>query len=101
MIDIQAGDVVVCVNAAPIKFPETPETSRHLRVGALYRVGAVLFSRSPHSDAGTVGLQLVGVPNPPRRDGYRADRFRKVTKADEGFCQHMKMLKPAKTRETA
>lgn len=98
MIDIQAGDIVVCVDNGRNRFGYTPSV---LRLGAVYRVTRVMVSPPSLVDAGAVGLSLAGIANPPRKLGYNASRFRKVTKADEGFSTWMHSLRPVKAREDA
>ncbi len=95
MIDIQAGDVVVCVDASPRVYlaPDQIETLRQLREGGSYRVTALV--ETLHG----IGLCLAGVRVPvgPRgREAWNPNRFRKVQKADDKFVEQMRAIRPAK-----
>jgi hypothetical protein len=98
MIDIQAGDVVVCVDVSQNPY------SRYacdLKLNGVYRVAAVI---PPVLSA--PGVLLVGARSPHRRGAYIAWRFRKIQKADEGFATWMHSLRPrerieARRAETA
>lgn len=99
MIDIQAGDIVVCLDNSPraTSGPDNLKELAQIRVGALYRIASVEVS-----PRGKVAIRPCGVvfgvqPNGFRR-GFRAERFRKVTKADQGFSTWMKSLKPTDKR---
>ena len=82
---IKAGDIVVCIDAAPpipIEARQAKLIGR-LKQRATYRVEAVVWI------SGARGLHLKDIDHKPT-DGWRASRFRKVLPADPAFCYSIK-----------
>jgi hypothetical protein len=79
----EVGDVVVCVDAAGLI---------KMRKGEVGRITAICAGiREPNETF----ITLAGRKNDPGKLGYRAWRFRKVTKASAKFTAQMRALKPA------
>lgn len=82
---INAGDVVVCIDArAPVPIvPKQLVVLGRIKQRATYRVTRVVWLD------GERGLHLLGVDHRPT-EGWRANRFRKVLPADDAFCEAIK-----------
>jgi hypothetical protein len=98
MSDIQAGDVVVCVDASPSRAPYhvKRDPTVPLTLGAYYRVRELAPAEN-----GRIGIRLVGIILPHyERLGteivFKADRFRKIDAADEQFTHQIRSLKPVR-----
>jgi hypothetical protein len=87
VIDIQAGDVVVCVNVDPAPYWGPPP----LTLRAVYRVEDVLGI----DDGDGVGIVIQGVSAAPCLAFY-SYRFKKLPKADESFTQQIRACRPIK-----
>lgn len=84
MSDFAPGDVVICVNTAPI---ERDDPITELALGRAYRIADIPWD----------GLVTLCSPRVPRGYlGYHDWRFRKIDAADEQFTQQMRSLKPVK-----
>jgi hypothetical protein len=97
MIDIQAGDVVVCVDAGPHRSGGGP--CRFIKRSNLYRVDRLWFFDDYAYPSWVV--TLVGVPTDTSSGGYGLWRFRKVKPATEEFTARIKAVRPIKQREDA
>ena len=91
MIDIQPGDVVVCVDVG--KSPEGFEAP-HLQIGKAYTVYAVGVD-----PLGQLGLYLDEIEGDGFNGGFLAWRFRKIQKADESFTALIKRKRPSRQHE--
>lgn len=83
---IKAGDIVVCIDAAPpvpIEARQAKVIGR-LKERATYRVETVVWIN------GARGLHLQDLDHKPT-DGWRASRFRKVLPADPAFCESLQV----------
>lgn len=94
MIDIQAGDVVVCVDAGECACGCSFRSP--LKVGALYRVTAIV-----PDEYGIIGLTLREVPTPGTHTGFDVAFFRKIRPATKKFTTQIKAIRPIKQREEA
>lgn len=102
MSDIQAGDLVVCVDVSDrpswVAYLGRPGyAARALKLNATYRV-----YRTNLSPIGKLELTLFGVTNMDTNRGWAFDRFRKLlpdepVPAEEDFTEFMRSMKP--TRE--
>lgn len=92
MIDIQAGDVVVC--ADDDWFDPIPQDPRR---GDVLRVECVEWGEF---DCGGEGVAL-GFVGKPTHITWAAFRFRKVKPATEDFTTQIKAIRPIKQREEA
>jgi hypothetical protein len=88
--DIQAGDLVECVNDRS-HFPPDPLFNPSL--GAVYRVAEIF----PSDD----GVDLCEDPSPDPEWTWPIEMFRKIDKADEQFTETVRACRPIKTREDA
>lgn len=93
MIDIQAGDVVKCVDTRPNPPGNAPIKS--LGRGRIYRVSRVAIDTFD----GTPILMLAGVVSDTVTGGYAHWRFRKITKASDDFCERLKSIHPTEKRK--
>ena len=88
--ELQPGDLVECINVQPAR--GEPKAFM-LRIGAIYRVEIVGVAQ----DEFCVGLTVFPVETKPGFFwGFRAHRFRKLTKADRAFTAQMRALRPHK-----
>lgn len=96
MSDIQAGDVVVCINAEPIDFGIVIAAGGGLVRGRHYRV------RYPFADVGIPCLMLHGDPL-GQEDGRLALRFRKLNDGtdDAELIARIRKCKPVRQPEPA
>ena len=94
MIDIQAGDVVVCVASSTCVCGCASKSP--LSVRGVYRVATVADDSS-----GEIGITLKGVPAPGRHWGFDARMFRKIKPATKEFTTRIKAVRPIKQREDA
>lgn len=91
MIDIQAGDVVVCVDAGP-DYPENAGCYLPIKVRNLYRVRRLWVATNTRRKGPVV--ELVGIPCGTVSGGYGTWRFRKVRKATDAFTTQIKAIRP-------
>jgi len=94
MIDIQAGDVVVCVKSNVCKCGCSMQNP--LSVGALYRIATICSNAR-----GEIGVTLKGVPAPSPHRGFSVRMFRKIKPATKEFTTRIKAVRPIKQREDA
>ncbi len=86
---IEPGDVVVCVDNYPDENTPThlfPMLNR-ISIGKMYRVTGIVGT--PRG----LGLTLAETTS-PRKSGWAAYRFRKVSKADDGFLAEIRNREP-------
>lgn len=84
MIDIQAGDVVVCVDDDWT----TPQPHSPKR-GEVFRVSAVYWGGFTDCDDIGASLSLEGKPG-----AWDADSFQKIDKATDEFTSQIKAIRP-------
>lgn len=96
MIDIQAGDVVVCIDAKP---DEIDPLADKLVEGRVYRV-AVVGNRTPDGVL-AVAFKELRSSSPRKVWAFSIRRFRKVLKADQTFTESIRACRPIKIREDA
>lgn len=98
MSDIQAGDVVVCVDAR--RNPRLRSTA--VRKGAFYRVVGLRNKPEPHALYGvTVGVFLDGLTGSGGTGAFAVNRFRKIRPADEQFIRTVRECRPVREGQPA
>ncbi len=87
-MSFQVGDLVECVDASPgAHCLKCFQNHGKLRLGAIYRVSAL-------SKSGTPQFSGFRAAHEPGR-GWRENRFRKITAADEQFTASIRKRKTA------
>jgi hypothetical protein len=79
--NFEAGDLVVCIDAA---LPPRLD-GRHFSVLGRIKAGCIYRVCRPIWVGGSPGIELVGVDHRPV-DGWSSRRFRKLRPADSGFA---------------
>ncbi len=101
--DFGPGDLVVCVDDGPGRAGPALGVPSFLRKGLIYRVSKMNAPGVPLDGMRPASWHVVlldtasAFPNL----GYRAERFRKIDKADEQFTAQIRACKPVKQREPA
>jgi hypothetical protein len=99
MIDIQAGDVVVCVDDGGDPLVPRSAPCRFIKKGAHYRVEDAWVYHERHLRLPV--LKLSGVMSETVSGGYGIWRFQKLDKATDDFTARIKAIRPIKQREDA
>lgn len=94
MTDIQAGDVVVCVDDGPDPTVPLGRPCILIKARNHYRVERVWVSTHYQTAIKYVVLKLAGVPSETVSGGYGVWRFRKVKPATEEFTARIKAIRP-------
>ena len=81
---------ILCVDDKPLPGHAPPEGVPWLRAGRVYRVQAL--SKTPGETDAQYGVRLAEGPIPPSGDGWRADRFRKIERADDSFTDLLRTI---------